>query len=233
MQQKAEGYYHIYNRGVEKRSIFNEERDRWRFLQALALFNNRESYERTLWNLQNREEGANMKSLKEFLSKQERDPLVKIIADCLMDNHYHLLVKEVAEDGMAKFMQKLGTGYTMYFNKKYDREGALFQGNYKSVRVDNDKYLHYLLVYINLLNPAEIIEPNLRKTGPKNLNKIINFAANYRWSTHKEYLGTRDSFIIDKEILGEFFNTPEKYESFCRQVLEAEKYKQVKHLTFE
>ncbi len=233
MQQKAEGYYHIYNRGVEKRSIFNEERDRWRFLQALALFNNRESYERTLWNLQNREEGANMKSLKGFLSKQERDPLVKIIADCLMDNHYHLLVKEVAEDGMAKFMQKLGTGYTMYFNKKYDREGALFQGNYKSVRVDNDKYLHYLLVYINLLNPAEIIEPNLRKTGPKNLNKIINFAANYRWSTHKEYLGTRDSFIIDKEILGEFFNTPEKYESFCRQVLEAEKYKQVKHLTFE
>lgn len=233
MQEKIGGYYHIYNRGVDKRNIFNEDRDRWRFLQALALFNSNKNNARILWNLENKNKGANMKTLKEFLLNKDSQPLVRIIADCLMDNHYHLLLKEVAESGIAKFMQKLGTGYTMYFNKKYDRSGSLFQGRYKSVKVDNDLYLQYLLVYINVVNPAEIIQPDFKQKGARDINKIMDFVADYEWSTHKEYLQTRDSFVIDQDISKEIFDKPASYKNFCRQVLDAEKYKQVKHLAFE
>ncbi|MGM0439384.1 MAG: transposase [Patescibacteria group bacterium] len=233
MQREIGGYYHIYNRGVDKRTIFNEERDRWRFLQALTLFNSTENYEKTLWNLENKKEGANMKTLREFLSDKNDDPLVEIIADCLMDNHYHLLLKEITENGISKFMQKLGTSYTMYFNKKYDRSGSLFQGGYKSVKVETNKYLKYLLVYINVINPAEIVQPDLKQVGAKNIDKIMDFVADYNWSTHKECLQTRDSFIIDKDILGEIFNNSQKYKEFCKMALRSEKYKQIKHLTLE
>ena len=233
MQKEVGGYYHIYNKGVEGRDIFMEERDRWRFLQALALFRSEENHEKTLWNLERKEEGANMRSLEELLSDKNDELLVKVMADCLMNNHYHLILKEVAEDGISKFMQKFATGYTMYFNRKYDRSGGLFKGGYKFKKVDSDLYLQYLLVYINVVNPAEIIQPNLRRVGAKNIDKIMDFVADYDWSTHKEYLQTRDSFIIDKDILGNIFSSPKRYEEFCRMVLRSEKYKQIEHLTIE
>ena len=233
MQKEVGGYYHIYNRGVDKRTIFEDDADRWRFLQALGLFNHEKSRSEVLWKLENEGDGANMKTLRKYLDDREGKPLVNLVADCLMDNHYHLILKEIAENGIARFMQKLGTSYTMYFNKKYDRSGSLFQGGYKSVKVENNKYLKYLLVYINVINPAEIVQPDLKQVGAKNIDKIMDFVADYNWSTHKEYLQTRDSFIIDKDILGEIFNNPQKYKEFCKMTLRSEKYKQIKHLTFE
>ncbi len=233
MKTEPGGIYHIYNRGVAKRSIFNVDRDRWRFLQILGLFNSDEPKENKLWKMEERGEGANMKTLKEYLKDRKDKPLVKVMADCLMNNHYHLILEEVTEGGISKFMQKIGTGYTMYFNKKYKRSGSLFQGGYKSIRVDNDLYLQYLLVYINLINPAEIMQPDLKEAGVRDVDKVMQFTADYNWSTHREYLQKRDSFIIDKGILGEIFNNSKKYQDFCRMVLESEKYKNLDNLTLE
>jgi putative transposase len=233
MKTEPGGIYHIYNRGVDKRSIFNEDRDRWRFLQILGLFNSDKSEYDRLWGMEKRGEGANMKTLKEYLKDREDKSLVKVMADCLMNNHYHLILEEVTEGGISKFMQKIGTGYTMYFNKKYKRSGSLFQGNYKSIRVDKDLYLQYLLIYINLINPAEIIQSDLKEVGIRDIDKIMNFAADYYWSTHKEYLQERDSFIIEKGILGEVFSDPKRYKDFCRMVLKSEKYKSLDNFTLE
>ena len=224
-------YYHIYNRGVEKRKVFNEERDKWRFLQSMALFNDEDQKRGVLWNFENRGNGANMKTLKRYIDKRADDPLVEIAADCLMDNHYHLLLKEKKEDGIAKFMQKLGTGYTMYFNKKYDRTGSLFQGSYKSVRVDNNKYLKYLLIYINVINPIEGRGIDLSKQ--EGVSKALTFAKQYDWSTHKEYLGKRDSFVINKGIFNYLFESQEKYRQFAKMALEEKKHKHIKEYTLE
>jgi len=225
--------YHIYNRGVEKRSIFEDDSDRWRFLQGLYLFNDKRLSHRVLFNFKRSDKPLNIKTLKEKVPPEDKEPLLKIMVDCFIPNHFHLIIEEIVEDGLSKFMQKHGIGYTNYFNKKYDRVGSLFQGGYKSVRVENERYLKYLLVYINVLNPAELIESNYKEEGIKDIDKVMKFAADYEWSTHKEYLETRDSFIIDKGILKNAFASPEEYKDFVEMVLRSEKYKKVKHLTFD
>lgn len=225
--------YHVYNRGVEKRSIFEEEADRWRFLQSLYLFNDKLVSHRVLSDFEKSSRPLNIKTLKEKVPPEDKEPLLKIMADCFIPNHFHLIIEEIVEDGTSKFMHKFGIGYTGYFNGKYNRVGSLFQGGYKSVRVEKERYLKYLLVYVNVLNPAELIEPNYKEEGIKDIDKVMEFAANYKWSTHKEYLGTRDSFIIDKGILENAFANPEEYKDFVEIVLRSGKYRKIKDLTFE
>jgi putative transposase len=218
---------HVYNRGVEKRNIFNNDSDKWRFLQGLFLFNDENILFRTLYNIEKGNKGRiNFKLLREFVDNnhKDREPLVKIMADCLMPNHFHLLIKEIKDGGISKFMQKFGTGYTGYFNRKYDRVGSLFQGPFKAVSIENDIQLQYILVYINVINPGQLIEPELKEKGVIDIDKVMNFAENYSFSTNPDYLGLRDSIIIDKGIFKEFFPTPEKYKEFVRDVLLSKKY---------
>ena len=228
--------YHIYNRGVEKRNIFNNNSDRWRFLQGMFLFNDKESSLNILYHIERENKGRiNFNLLREFIkrNKSNRDPLVKIIADCLMPNHFHLIIQEIRENGISQFMHKFGIGYTKYFNTKYDRVGSLFQGTFKAVKIDNDEHLKYLLIYINVINPGQLIEPNFEKEGVKDINNIINFAENYEWSTNKEYLGIRDSIIIDKGLLGKIFPKPEGYKRFVNNSLLSKKYNIVDHIRLE
>ena len=227
--------YHVYNRGVEKRNIFGDENDRWRFLQGLSLFNDERATANLLWQLEKSRKEVNFRVLREYFEKEGRKqmPLVRIMADCLMPNHYHLLLEELVDGGITKFMHKLGTGYVKYFNKKYDRVGGLFQGRFQAIRVDKDIHLQYLLVYINVLNPGQLLEPNLKEEGIRNIEGIMEFAAGYPWSTHQEYLGKRESRIIDKGICDSFFRNPVEYQDFVRRVLEAKKYRNIEHLFLE
>ena len=214
--------YHIYNRGVEKRRIFVDDRDRWRFVQGLFLFNDERAKANLLWRIERENAGRiNFRILREFMEKDEADrkPLVRIIADCLMPNHFHLILEELADNGISKFMHKLGTGFAMYFNKRYERVGSLFQGRFKAVHVDNDAYLKNLLVYVNVINPAELIEPNFKEEGLKDIESVMSFTKNFVWSTNQEYLGLRDSPIVDKGIVSTLFPTPAEYEDFVRTVL--------------
>jgi putative transposase len=212
---------HLYNRGVDKRKIFLKESDYWRFLQGLFLFNDTKTSESLLWELENSHGAINFKVIKDYFAENNliRDPLIKIMVDCFMPNHYHLLVEEVKPGGISKFMHKLGTGYTMYFNKKYNRTGSLFQGTFKAVLVDEEDYLKYLAVYINVMNPGQLIEPNLKKVGIKNKQKVMDFAESYLWGTHKEYLQTRDSIVIDKGLLGNIFPDSRQYRNFASSVM--------------
>lgn len=229
------GIYHIFNRGVEKRNIFQDDIDRWRFLQGLYLFNDEEKSTNLLWRLEKRKGGLNFRILKNFVEKEngKRRPLVKIMADCLMSNHYHLLLEEIEEGGISAFMHKIGTGYACYFNRKHERVGSLFQGTFKAVPVDKDLYLQYLLVYLNVVNPGELVEPKLKERGVKNIDTIMKFTAEYPWSTHQEYLGKRNSIVIDKGLLGDFFPIQTKYRAFVKDVLLTKRFNTVNRLFLE
>jgi len=207
--------YHLYDRGVEKRNVFNNDSDKWRFLQGLFLFNNEDNSFRVLYEIERENKGRiNFNLLKEFVdnNQKNRKPLVRIMADCLMPNHYHLLVEEIQENGISRFMHKLGTGYTNFFNKKYNRVGSLFQGPFEAIAIENDIQLQYILAYINVINPGQLIEPELKEKGVKDIDKVMDFAKNYSFGTNPDYLGLRDSILIDKGIFKEIFPSPEKYE---------------------
>ena len=227
--------YHIYNRGVAKCSISDGSADSWRFLQGLCLFNDVNSVANILWQLERERGRLTLNVLKEYLKKEgeKRNSLVRIMAYCLMGNHYHLLLEEIQEGGISRFMHKLGGGYARYFNAKHDRVGSLFQDKFKSVLVDNEEYLQYVLVYINVLNPAEFVEHNWKERGIYNMKNVLKFTEEYLWSSHLDYLGKRGSLILDKGILGEMFSTPEKYMELVEMVLRDKKYKDIAHLVLE
>jgi len=137
-------YYHVYNRGVEKRVIFNNEFDYQRFLLLIALVNDTQSVEI-------------LQLLREYsvpeLLRCPREPLVKVLAFSLMPNHFHLALREITENGISQFMHKVGTGYALYFNLQNNRSGRLFQGTYKAKHIEDDRYLKYMFEYIHL-NPV-------------------------------------------------------------------------------
>lgn len=149
----AEGeYYHVYNRGVEKRDIALDEKDRQRFIDGLRYFNAFEPigsiYElnRSLKS----QRPARARTGKPRVTKNKH--LVDIVAYCLNPNHYHLLLRQNVKDGVSKFLQRLAGGYTMYFNERHKRSGALFQGKFKAVHIATNEQLLHVSAYINL-NP--------------------------------------------------------------------------------
>lgn len=135
-------YYHVFNRGVDKRSIFKDVKDIEYFLNRLADLNIDDAC--TKFTTQR------FKRKGEKINLLDQQKLVSIIAYCLLPNHYHLILKQESENGISKFMQKLGTSHTMYFNAKYKRSGSLFQGKFKANMIDGDFGLPILSVYVNL-----------------------------------------------------------------------------------
>ena len=109
--------YHIINRGVEKRNIFSNDKDYLRFIHDLYEFNDEAPAE----NIYYKSVGLESYDAKPRKVIRERKLLVEILTFCLMPNHYHLLLRQIKDKGITNFMHKLGTGYTMSFNKKYKR----------------------------------------------------------------------------------------------------------------
>lgn len=227
--------YHIYNRGVAKCPICDGESDSWRLLQGLCLFNDKKSASNILWQLEKTRGRLTLNVLKDYIinQKQKRNPLIRILSYCVMPNHFHLLVEEIERGGIVKFMHKFSTGYVGYFNRKHNRVGGLFQGRFKAVPVENEKHLLYLLVYINVINPGQLVESNLKIEGVKDSTKILDFAKEFPWGTHQEYIGKRGSIIIEKGIFGELLPTPESYLELVESVLRDKKYTEIGHLILE
>jgi putative transposase len=139
--------YHIYNRGVDKRSIFQDRFDYERFLVSMYFLNCEEDLVMEKWRDFKK---SNPKARpKEFRNIKKKDNLVEFNFYCLNENHFHFGIKQLKKRGIEKFMQKIGTSYTMFFNKKYNRSGSLFQGPFKSNHVDSNEYFLYLSVYVN------------------------------------------------------------------------------------
>lgn len=190
--------YHIYNRGVEKRKIFLDNQDHFRFIHDLYRFNDRNPT--TSFSI---EAG--------FPKGKKREILVKILAYCLMPNHFHLMLRQVEENGITEFMRKIGTGYTNYFNKKNKRVGSLFQGKYKMTHIQKESHYIYLPYYIHF-NPLKSIGFNWKENAIKDYEKSIRFLEKYKWSSFQDYIEIRNSpSIVQTEFITEFFGGSKNY----------------------
>ena len=204
-------YYHLFNRGIDKRIIFKNKNDFERFIMLLFVSNSQEEFK--LNNLINQQH----KSFKEILILDKGESLVSIGAWCLMSNHFHLLIRQEIDGGITKFMKKLGTAYSMFFNLKYKRQGALFGGPFKSkcIKTD-DNYMRQLFAYIHL-NPLEIIFPNWEDKKDKYFqNEMKNFLNLYRYSSYQDYIGTNrlEKGIINEKAFPDYFQAEQSFKDF-------------------
>ena len=224
--------YHIYNRGIEKRDIFMEDLDYFRFIHDLFEFNDQApagKFSQFSQAQKQKQSEAGLPSVK------PRKLLVEILAFALMPNHFHLLIRQKEKKGIVKFMQKLGTGYTMYFNQKYERVGSLFQGRFKAVAVLKEKHLLYLPFYIHL-NCLDLIEPDWRNGKIENFKKAIKFFESYRWSSYLDYIGKKNfSSVTQRQFLLKCLGGEKKYKESTVEWLKEmnkEKLKEIRNLTF-
>jgi putative transposase len=204
-----EEFYHLYSRGVDKRSIFLDSEDQKRFARLLYLSNgNKPVVYRSIRNT----------PLGQI---DVGDELVAIGAYCLMPNHFHLLVKEVTEGGIVKFMSKLLTSYSMYFNTKYKRTGALFGSEFKSTHLDTDEYLKYMYSYIHL-NPIKLIDPRWKEDGISNAEEVESFLNKYIFSSYKDYAGEKREvgLILNKIAFPDYFFEDSVIETHIKDWLE-------------
>jgi len=200
--------YHIYNRGVEKRDIFMEDADYFRFIHDLFEFNDKKPVLNTNYYFDPQTMKVESRYLKtNAKEKESRKLLVEILLFALMKNHFHLLLKQKAENGIVKFMQKLGTGYTMHFNKKYERVGCLLQGRFKAVEIEEHAHFLHIPHYIHT-NPLEL--SNYR--GSTSIVEKMRFLENYRWSSFPDYIGKKNyPSVTQREFLLDFFGGEKKY----------------------
>jgi len=157
-------YYHVFNRGVDKRIVFNSKEQQEFFFNRLRLLNTTDS----------RKYIANKRSrYKDKLITADGDQLVSIVAFCLLPNHYHLLLKQEVDNGISQFMQRLGTSYTMYFNQQENRSGSLFQGKFKAKHLSGEFALPVVSAYVNLNNKHHKIDSNLHLVK-SSINEYLN-----------------------------------------------------------
>lgn len=205
-------YYHIYNRGVDKRQVYLDLGDSERMLKLLYVSNGTKPF--VYRDIQNKQ-----------LSDIDRDEqLLAIGSYCLMPNHFHILVKETTEGGLTSFMEKLTTAYSMYFNKRNKRTGFLFESNFKAEHVNKDEYLKYLYAYIHL-NPVKLIEPEWKEKGIKNLSAAKKYLEGYRFSSYEDYaVGKREeSAILTPGEFPDYFEQPGDFAKFVEEWLDYEK----------
>lgn len=205
-------YYHLYNRGTEQRNIFRGDFDLLRFSFLLYVCNSTKSID--VRELKENNEGL------PFGKIDRGETIVNIGSWCLMPNHFHILVKEKIEGGITKFMLKLATAYSMYFNKLYNRSGRLFQGPFQSSHINKDEYLKYLFAYIHL-NPIKLIEPNWKEIGISDRISSQKYLANYQYSSCLDYTGASRDFglILNKNSFPDYFANQYEFSDFINDWL--------------
>lgn len=203
-------YYHLFNRGIDKRNIFKSTYDYERFIMLLYIANS--DGQLRLDNLINHSH----KSFKEIMILDKGKSLVSIGAWCLMTNHFHILVRQEVDGGISKFMKKLGTGYSMFFNIKYQRQGALFGGPFKSrcIKTD-DNYMRQLFAYIHL-NALDIEFPDWEKDDNRDEMLMKNFLNSYTYSSYHDYIGIDrvENNILNRDSFPDYFKTQQSFVEF-------------------
>lgn len=196
-------YYHVYNRGNDKKNIYSQSRDYARFQKTFYYY--KFSGPKIKFSRFNK---SNL--FKPFLNEK----LIEVLCYCLMPNHFHFLVKQLKENGISLFLSQLSNSYTKYFNTKYNRIGSLLQGTFKAVKIESEEHLIHISRYIHL-NPV--------------VSCIVKKPENYAWSSYCEYIKQTPIFCSTDEIMN-FFKLPEKYQQFTEDQIDyASKLELIKH----
>lgn len=185
-------FYHIFNRGVEKRNIFLDKTDFERFLKSIEEFN-------TIKPIGSLYENSFLKN--KLGSPTTKSRLVNVVCYCLNPNHYHFILEQRSEGGISAFLQRLSGGYTRYFNIRRKRSGVLFQGKFKSVHIRSNEYLLHASVYVNLNNRAHTLERG----------KSI--------SSWNEYVANINNGLCTKDIILKQFKNVSEYKDFAESSL--------------
>ena len=205
----VEEYYHIYNRGTDKRDIFCDEDDKKRFIKLLYLANGTKPFV-----------FRDLPIGVPYVNIDKGEPIVAIGAYVLMGNHFHLLIKELQEGGITKFISRVLTSYSSYFNKKYERTGGLFEGTFKATHADTDEYLKYLFAYIHL-TPIKIIDPGWKENSVTDREEAKKYLAKYGFSSYLEYIGIsrQEGKILDKSAFPGYFTEPKDFDGYINDWL--------------
>ena len=185
-------FYHVYNRGVDKRKVFLTDADFVRFLKGMDEFNSVDP----IGSLY----AKSFEKEKLSGSTAKSEDLVDVVAYCLNSNHFHFILRQVSENGISEFMKRLSGGYTWYFNNRLKRSGTLFQGRFKAIHVDYNPYLLHLSAYVNLNNLAH------------------NISRTYR-SSWSEYNGEDNKGVCKKDIILDQFDGMNEYIRFAEETL--------------
>ncbi|MAJ97629.1 hypothetical protein CL644_01995 [bacterium] len=177
--------YHVYNRGIEKRVTFESEPDYIRMMLLLLVANS--SHPVTIRNLLRNYQGRTLVQLaKIFKEEVPEDKIVDVLAYCLMPNHIHLVLSQRVEGGISKYLQKVLTAYTMYFNKKYERTGVLFQGTTKSQHIDDESQYLHIFDYVHK-NPISLIQSDWKEKGVRDKKKVLTFLEEYQYGSYRDF----------------------------------------------
>ncbi len=196
-------YAHIYNRGVDKRSIFKSDKDRSRFMLTMRIAV-LEKAEKVSLILKKREKELISSINQQTLTELYGPPMVTILAFCLMSNHYHIIVKADRQENISKFAQRLANSYTLYFNKKCGRKGRLFESTYKEVLIHTDEQLVHVVRYVH--------------TNPSNSKRLMLSASQlklYQWSSLPAYLKGEAKMCEITQILN-FYTSPDDFWKFTK-----------------
>jgi len=208
-------HYHIFNRGVDKRKIFQETEDLLRFFQSMDEFNAINPIDSIYVN--------SFRQLRSSTPKSEK--LVNFLCYCLNPNHYHFILEQLVDKGIEKFMHRLGTGFTNYFNEKYNRSGSLFQGRYKAIHINSDEYLLHLSAYINLNSSVHQLRSSTPKLSKSSWGEYID--------NNQDKQDNQNAFCEKDIILGQF-NNPLEYKKFAKSSLkDIKERKTMKELLLE
>jgi len=206
-------YYHVYNRGVDKRDIFLCKKDLYRFILSIKQFNK-------ICPVGCIRDDVRDKLVSKYAQKRKKEgPLVSIICYCLNPNHFHLILKQEIDGGISEFLKRLLGGYAKYFNTVYKRNGALFQGRFKSHLIDDDQYFLKIFPYVNV-------------------NYLIhNIPEEKRWlalASDKEYEKMNFDLVSKKEAkkLLSFYGSNRNFKNECMKMISLIREQKEEDLSF-
>jgi len=183
-------FYHIYNRGTDKRTIFANSYDFQRFLQSMQEFNSIDPIGSIYQN-----------SFNKLQLRRPTSKLVNIVCYCLNPNHYHMILEQRVNGGISEFIKRLSGGYTKHFNFKHKRSGVLFQGKFKANHIDSNEYLLHASAYVNL-------------------NGLVHkLKDNQFHSSWDEFINTAHKEICKKNIILSQFKNRNEYQIFAKDAL--------------
>lgn len=203
-------FVHVYKRGTRKMPIVRDDADRWRFLKLIRYVNDQNlprNWERDIGPDLIRQNYARPQSWG------DQKPYVSILAYCLMDNHFHLLLQERVDGGISKFMQRVCTSMSAAYNAKYTETGTLFQGSFRARTVKDDEQLQYLAAYIHVKNAFERYPAGLKAA-------IREYNRAYEWAKRDPFVGLESDFpILDQDVIRDVLLDNGRFRAYARDVM--------------